>query len=61
MISKDEIERVKAARLWGKNVHFDILVTKWADLFPDDVCKMLDVLDRIYNTPSNYREWLNGK
>jgi len=54
------LKRVKASRLWSKNIYFDMLVTKWADLFPEDVCAMLNSLDRMYTTPTNYREWLKG-
>jgi len=58
---KDLVSRLKASRLWSKQVHFDILVTKWADLFPEDVCTMLDKFDKLYQTPTDYRSWLNGK
>ena len=55
------IERIKKSRLWTKQVHFDILVTKWADLFPEDVCTMLDKLDKLYTMPTDYRSWLKDK
>ena len=55
------IERIKKSRLWTKQVHFDILVTKWADLFPEDVCTMLDKLDKLYKKPTDYRNWLKDK
>ena len=57
----ETIQRLKKCRLWSKNNYFDIVVTKWADLFPDDLCTALDKLDRLYTTPTDYRSWLNGR
>jgi hypothetical protein len=58
---KEIIFRLQMSRLWSKNNYFDIVVTKWADLFPDDLCIALDKLDRLYTTPTDYRSWLNGR
>lgn len=54
------LKRIRCARLWDKSVYFDIVVTKWADLFPSDVEKMVTIVDKLYTPPSDYRKWLKN-
>lgn len=57
-------ERLKNARLWKKELWNDIMVTKWADLWPQDVYSMIDTTRRLNSSPAtiqDYRDWLNGR
>jgi len=57
-------ERIKNARLWKKEIWNDIVITKWADLWPEDVQQMLTIINKLSRSPAtaqDYRDWLNGR
>lgn len=58
------IERIKNVRLWKKEIWNDIIITKWADLWPEDVQHMFDIIKKLSGSPAtaqDYRDWLNGR
>lgn len=58
MIGRDAINRLKAARLWSKHNFFDMIVTKWSDLWPEDVAAAVELAERLQQQPANAREYL---
>lgn len=50
------------ARLWQRDIWNDIIITKWADLWPEDVKDMLSLVNRLNSQPKDineYRNWLS--
>jgi hypothetical protein len=57
------LERNKDARLWSKDVWNDICCSKWADLWPEDVFIMLELVKQLNTQPKtaeDYRQWLKN-
>lgn len=63
MISRKTISRIRAARLWSKHNFFDMIVTKWSDLWPEDVFEAVDLAEKLAQQPADareYRKWLRS-
>ena len=57
------LKRNEKARLWNKDIWNDICCSKWADLWPEDVPKMLEFIKRMNTQPKTadeYRRWLKN-
>jgi hypothetical protein len=64
MISRERISRLRAASLWSKNNFFDMIVTKWSDLWPEDVDAVIDLAEKLHQQPISareYRMWLRSQ
>ncbi len=64
MISRERINRLRAANLWSKKNFFDMIVTKWSDLWPEDVDAVIDLAEKLHRQPASareYRMWLRSR